>query len=160
MLLFSRPFEWDVQIWANSTFFFIVSKGGTKGKNLKNQKKQKNAAKCANGPFCAFPLLKLSLHFQIQLNVYFSQSWPILGDWAKCALPHSTVIVGMLLCTYCSDINVYIFKLSWLYTFSNSAECLPFSKSANFRQLSPMCTAVLSCRSRHAAVHIMQYALQ
>ena len=37
---FSRPFEWDVQIWANTTFFFLSFQGGTEGK--KTQKGEKN----------------------------------------------------------------------------------------------------------------------
>ena len=36
--------------------FFIVSKGGPKEKNSKTKKSRKSAAKCAQRPFCAFPL--------------------------------------------------------------------------------------------------------
>ena len=73
MLLFLRPFEWDVQIWANTTFFHSFQ-GGTKRKNSITKKSRKSAAKCAHRPICAFPLSKVpSFECALFLSNWFWQ---------------------------------------------------------------------------------------
>ena len=57
MLLFLGPFEWDVQIWANTTFFFLVSKGDQRKKTQKPKKAEEVQPNVLIGLFVHFPFL-------------------------------------------------------------------------------------------------------